>query len=414
MRSVFKTGAVLAAGLAFVSAPASADSSGLRFSGFGTLALTHMSSDQADFKGAFSDVPNGAGRSDSTSAKPDSRLALQLDAGLTDKIDVVGQIMTRQNRFNNYEPSIEMLNLKYSFSRSTSVRVGRIAHPFFLASDTRLIGYANTFARGPSEVYNQSQIYNSDVVQVSHRMPLAGGNAVMTAGVGRSLYGNPSSNASLGDEDKGKYRKLMFADINWERGALLLRLSHHTGRNSFDSNGARALYANAARVNAALAEELGLMDKKVSFTGLAAVYDPGEFVVQAEYTLTRWGSGAKSIAPDADAYYVMGGWRTGAFTPYAIYAKRKTSTPRVVTEFAVPQLNAAFTGFAANSANAQHTVTAGLRWDVRPNVALKLQFDRMTVDAKSGVSFLTNLNPAKRPKQGDSFNVVGLNLDFVF
>lgn len=412
MSSFKKTGAALASCLAIASQPAMADN-GIKFSGFGSLALTHMSSDQADFKGAFADVPNGAGRSASTSAK-DSRLALQVDAALSEQLDFVGQVMTRQNRFNNYKPSIEMLNLKYSFSKSTSLRVGRIAHPFFLASDTRLIGFANTFARGPSEVYNQSQIYNSDVVQVSHRLPLAGGNAVITAGMGEASYGNPTSNAALADEDKGKYRKLMFADINWEVGALLLRLSHHTGHSDFTANGAKPLYTNAALVNAALADELSLQDKKVSFTGLGLVYDPGSWLIQAEYTMTRWGLGAKSVVPGADAFYVMGGWRAGALTPYAIYAKRKTDAPRVVSEFAVPQLNAAFTGYAANTANAQHTVSAGLRWDFQPNMALKLQYDRVTMDAKSGVSFLTNLNPANRPKQGDSFDVLGLNLDLVF
>lgn len=413
MRSFIKTALALAGGLALASSSATADT-GFKFSGFGTLGLTHMSSDQADFKGAFADVPNGAGRTASTSAKPDTRLALQVDMALSDKLDFVGQVLTRQNRFNNYEPSIEMLNLKYNFSKATSARIGRIAHPFFLASDTRLIGFANTFARGPSEVYNQSQIYNSDVVQLSHRLPLAGGNAVVTAGFGESSYGNPTSNAALADEDKGKYRKLMFADINWEIGALMLRLSHHTGRSDFNANGAKPLYANAALVNASLADELSLMDKKVSFTGLGLVYDPGNYVVQAEYTMTRWGLGDKSVVPNADAFYVMGGWRTGSLTPYVVYAKRKTDEPRVVTGFAVAQLNAAFTGYAANTANAQHTVSAGLRWDFRPNMALKLQLDRVTVDSKSGVSYLTNLNPTNRPKQGDSFDVIGLNLDFVF
>ncbi len=393
--------------------PAAAQS-GLKFSGYGTLGLTHMSSDKADFKGAFSDVPNGAGRTSSTSAKPDSRLALQLDYTLNEQIEFVAQLMTRHNRFNNYEPSVEMLNLKYRFSNATSVRIGRIAHPFFLASDSRLIGYANTFARGPSEVYNQSQIYNSDVIQLAHRMSLGGGTLSLTAGAGQARYGNPTSNAALADEDKGKYRKLMFADASWELGALTLRLGHHTGRNDFDANGAKPLYAGAAAASPALADELSLQDKKVSFTGLGLIYDPGSFLVQAEYTMTRWGLGERSIVPDADAFYLMGGMRMGSFTPYAIYAKRKTDTPRVVTQFPVAQLNAAFTGYAANTANAQHTWSAGLRWDFMPSMALKLQMDRVTVDAASGVSFLTNLNPANRPKKGDSFNVLGLNLDFVF
>lgn len=399
--------------LASAGAAAAAEPT-FKISGFGTLGATHMSSSKADFKGAGTDTPNGAGRTDATSLKPDSRMALQFDASFGDSIDAVAQVLTRQNRFNNYEPSIEMLNVKYRFSSDTSVRLGRISHPFFMASDSRLVGYAFPFIRGPVEVYNQSQIYNSDVVQVSHRMRVGGGNAVVTAGAGRSRYGNPSSNPALANEDSGTYRRLMFADVNWEIGSLTLRLGHSTGVNTFNANGAKPLFAGAALANAQLADELSLTDKRVSFTGLGMVYDPGDFLVQAEYTMTRWGLGKRSIAPNADAFYVLGGWRLGSFTPFAMYGKRSTASPRVVTEFAVPALNAAFTGFAANSANAQHTISAGLRWDVRPGVALKLQFDRMTVDAKSGVSFLGNLNPKDRPRQGDHFSVLGLALDFVF
>lgn len=400
--------ALLAAGSAAAAEPT------FKLSGFGTLAATHMSSDKADFKGAVCDVPNGAGRTESTSLRPDSRFALQVDASFGDNIDAVAQVLTRQNRFNNYEPSLEMLNVKYRIDNNTSVRLGRIAHPFFMASDSRLVGYAFPFVRGPVEVYNQSQIYNSDVVQLSHRMPLAGGNAVVTVGTGSSRYGNPTSNAALGKEDIGNFKRLVFGDVNWEIGSLTLRLGHSTGVNSFDANGTKALYAGAALANAQLADELSLLNKRVSFTGLGLVYDPGQYLVQAEYTMTRWGLGDRSVVPDANAFYVLGGWRIDKFTPFVMYGKRSTDTPRVVTQFPSAQLNGAFTGYAANTANAQHTLSLGLRWDVRPNVAVKTQFDRMTVDAKSGASYLTNANPANRPKQGDQFNILAVSLDFVF
>lgn len=400
-------------GLALASQAAAAQSD-FKFSAYGTLGLTHMSSDKADFKGAFADVGNGAGRTGSLRATPDSRVAVQLDFSASDQLDFVAQLMSRQNRFNNYEPSLEALNVKYKFSSATSLRVGRIAHPFFLASDSRLIGYANTFARGPSEVYNQSQIYNSDVIQLAHRMPLGGGNASFSFGTGQARYGNPSSNRAVADEDKGKFRKLMFGEVSWEMGSLTLRAGYNTGRNDFNANAAAPLYAMAAMVSPALAEELSLTDKRVSFTGLGLIYDPGDFLVQAEYTMTRWGLGGKSIVPNADAFYVLGGMRTGSLTPYALYAKRKTDAPRVVSEFVVPQLNAVFTGYAASTVVAQHTLAAGLRWDFRPGMALKLQWDRIKIDSAGGNSYLTNANPANRPARGDRFNVLGLNLDFVF
>lgn len=386
----------------------------VKFSGFGTLAVTHLDSDKGDYKGSFPDAPKGAGKTQSWSLLPDSRIALQANISYGEKWEVVAQMMSRESRFDDFTPSVEMLNVKYNFDKFTYLRVGRIAHPFFLASDTRLIGYAQPFARGPVEVYGQSQIYHSDAIQLSHRHAFSDSSFLVSAGTGTARYGNAPSAPAVSDEDKGSYRDLVFSDVQWEYGPLLLRLGYTTGINSFKIKAMDQLYAGAANVNPELTNELSLENKRVSFTGLGAVWDSGDYLVQSEYTFTRWGLGEKSIAPNADAYYVLAGKRLGSWLPYAMYGRRRTSAPRIVTQYGVPQLDGAFTAVSASTANSQHTYSLGARWDVRDNMAIKFQLDRMTVDSANGKSYLINTSTNSPVKKGDSFNVLGINLDMVF
>ena len=386
---------------------------GLKLSGFGTLGLSYMDSDQADFKGSFADAPNGAGRSAKLSSKPDSRLAVQANYGFSDQLEAVAQLMTRHNNRNNYMPSVQILNLQYNFDRNNSLRIGRSPHPYFLASDYRLIGYANPFLRAPVEVNLQSMVSHSDMLQVRHRHAFADGSLTAQVGYGAATFAGPSNDRSAA-EDKGQFRRLLSIDLMYESQDLMLRLVHNRGVTDYDVSRAKALFNRAAADNPELAQRLSLFNKRVNYTGLGAVYDPGDYLVQSEYTLIHWDEPGPTIAPNAQAFYVLGGWRIKAWMPYAIYAKRWTAPAPVITGFHSPAINAGMSSFAANSTNAQHSSSIGLRWDFMANMALKLQWDRITVDSPAGASYLVNPDPLNPPRQGQHFHVLGLNLDFVF
>jgi hypothetical protein len=55
----------------------------------------------------------------------------------------------------------------------------------------------------------------------------------------------------------------------------------------------------------------------------------------------------------------------------------------------------------------QHTRTLGVRWDIRPNLSLKAQWDWVTVRPLGGVMWGGNSN-------GGSANVGSVALDFVY
>jgi predicted porin len=121
---------------------------------------------------------------------------------------------------------------------------------------------------------------------------------------------------------------------------------------------------------------------------IGASYDPGNWLIQAEYTYAK----LAGLSPNHTAYYVLGGYRLGTFTPYAMYANIKPDdTP----------------GFPIRH---QNTTSLGLRWDAMRNIAVKLQYDHVQL-GKDNTGFFTRVKPALA---GSNVNVLGLAVDFVF
>jgi hypothetical protein len=175
---------------------------------------------------------------------------------------------------------------------------------------------------------------------------------------------------------------------------------------------------------AASAQALALLDKyrtdeiKVSAVSLGMSYDPGSWFVMGEFI----GFKGDRLLSDMDAWYLSGGYRFGAFTPYVTYASVKShiKTEAGITTTglgAVPALAGGATALngAINSTllaftPTQHTASIGLRWDFMANVAAKLQYDRV----KTGSQSNGRLTTFPGYVQGSSMNVVTAGVSFVF
>ena len=131
--------------------------------GFGTFGVMHSTEDQADVLGSVFQ-PDGAGYTRDWDMRSDTKLAGQVDVRFTEKLSFTVQALSQYQHDSTFAPQIEWANLKYAFNSDLSVRVGRIALPTFMISDSRMIGYANTFVRPPEEVYQVSSITSNAVL----------------------------------------------------------------------------------------------------------------------------------------------------------------------------------------------------------------------------------------------------------
>lgn len=364
--------------LAALPGAALADDSSKIFSvsGFGTVGVNTSSFDNGDYAiNPFQ--PTGAGTKKQWSATTDTLAAMQVDAKIDDHWSGVVQVVSSMTAENSFEPHIEWANIKYSFTPDLSVRFGRIALPSFLVSDTRLVGYGNTWARAPQETYSLYGLTNSDGIDGKWSASYAGYRNTVQAWFGRANGIKVPDGA--GGVTEFKMRKMRGISDTVEKGALTIRASAHISQLVFD-------------LPASYGTDLLVGYKNYS---LGAIYDPGTWFVQGEAAvLKRWISAPAFGLPTTSerALNFMGGYRYEAFTPYVLYSRVGKATP------------------ALGASRAQRTTAAGLRWDFYKNMDLKFQVEHVVL-GEGSTGFFVNVKPGMA---GSSGNVATLAIDFIY
>ncbi|MCJ8207906.1 hypothetical protein [Pseudomonas sp. RGM2987] len=388
-----------------------ADRSIFSLSSFGTVGIVHSSEKNADFTPSIF-KPNGAGHTRSWNADVDSLVGAQLTATFTPQFSAVVQVISEQRYDNSHRPFVEWANLKYQFTPDFSVRVGRTVQPAFLFSDTRKVGYTLPWVRPPGEVYSLIPVTNIDGIDVSYRLHL--GDVINT------VQGNYGQSEPRLPDGAGK----IHAKESWgisnltEYGALTTRVTYlETHLTAESLNPLFDTYRLFGDEGDRIADRYDPKDKLMKFIGVGAIYDPGDWFVMGE-----WGHfDSNSAIGTLGAWYVSGGYRIDAFTPYVTYARSKTlsetstaglSTATLPPEFAgvATELNATLNTVMA-SASSQQTWSMGVRWDFAKNMDAKLQYDHTHLGNESNGQ-LTNLQPDY--ERGGTFRLLSLSVDFVF
>ena len=404
--------AILVAALA--SGIAQADPT-FSFSGYGTVGVVHSDNDRADY---LVDVfkPNGPGFTRSWSADVDSRLGAQLSATFTPSLSAVVQVLAQQRYDNSYTPVVEWANVQYRITPDASVRAGRMVLPVFMVTDSRRVGYSNSWVRPPVEVYSLVPVTFYDGADATLRFPVGGVVSSLQASFGRSDPKFPST--EVVQSGKAQARDLLALAYTAEVGPATFRANY--GQAKLTVEAFDPLFAGFRQFGPpgeTIASTYELRGRKVTFLGFGASYDPGPWFATAEWAHFD----TDSILGERTAWYVSGGHRFGAFTPYATYARLKSDKATTAAGLdptglppqlagVVLALNGALNAQLASIAE-QSTVSVGVRWDFMRNAALKLQYDRVKL---GGASFGTfgHVQPGFEP--GGRVGLFSAAVDFVF
>jgi hypothetical protein len=420
---------LLASAAAALVGSAAADATDFRFSGFGTLGVVHSSEKNADFIGTTFQ-PDGAGASESWSFGPDTKLGVQANVAFTDKFSVVLQVISQHQYDDTWTPQIEWANVKYQVTPQFSVRLGRIVQPTFLMSESRFVGYAYSWVRPPDDVYKVTTITSNDGVDAAWRIGFGRVNNTLQAFYGGTTLDAPTAT--------GKVKHSWGLANSMEIGSLTLRAGYtaghitvttatldgfYSGLTQFAAGAAQVplpAFQTAATQALALTEKYDLNNIRLSTVVVGASYDPGNWFVMGEWVGFNAGG---NLLSDSHSWYLSGGWRWHSLTPYATYATTRSyieSEPGIATAGlgAVPPLAAAAAGLNAGVnatliafATTQSTVTLGLRWDFKRNMALKGQYDWLHLGDNSPNGRLLNNTGAVPDRHIDLFSVA---LDWVF
>ncbi|MEO8313838.1 MAG: porin [Pseudomonadota bacterium] len=386
----------------------------LSFSGFGTLGVVHSSEDLTDFTNGTLKA-TGAGFTDQWSAAVDSTLGAQAVAAFTPQLSATLQIVSEQLTDNSYRPHVEWANLKYQVTPDLSIRVGRTLLSSFMFSDTRKVGYANPWVRPPVEAYSLIPVTTSDGADATYKLQLGRFSHTLVGLYGQFDIALPPN---LGG-GKAKARRLWQVADTIEHGSMTFHAAYQSARitiphfiNQF-FDGLREFGPQGIE----LADRYDQNNKLFRFVGVGAMYDPGKWFVIGE-----WGNSEfHSALGKSTAWYVSSGYRFGKLTPYLTFSQIKadgnTSDPGLDLSLLpvsvapiAEEFNAGLNDILVGAAAFQQTMSAGVRWDVFKNAALKLQYDHVDLGAGS-VGTLINVQPGFQ--KGGTLNLVSLSVDFV-
>ncbi|MEG1323679.1 MAG: hypothetical protein RSD99_02240 [Janthinobacterium sp.] len=392
----------------------------VKISGYGSAALTMADTDNAQF--ARPNQAAGAGRTARTGI--DSNLGLQANVTVNPWLSATVQGLARKDGEDDVGAELAWAFAKAKVSDSFSVRVGRMGLPVFMISDYRNVGYANTMLRPPGEMYSQVPLNSIDGIDGTYQFSAGDTGITTQLALGRTkatLATGPASTVQV----EGK--SIVALNVVAEHGPVTVRFGRAETRLTInDSPSLNSLMGSLRAAGSGyrigqlgeLADALEVKDKKASFTSVGLGLDWNNVLLQSEYAKRK----TDSYVSDSTSWYVMGGYRIGAFLPYYSHASLKAdgrvnntvpaACPAGYPAACTPTLRALSAGVdtLATMRNQleQSTDSIGVRWDFHRSAALKVQIDR--IKPKNGPGLFVQAKPGFH----GPVTVAAAAIDFVF
>ncbi|WP_157447191.1 hypothetical protein [Catenovulum agarivorans] len=337
----------------------------VEYSGFGRLIAGKVASDDAELENYNQGI----------SIAEHSLFGLQLDSQLTDTLSATAQFLAHSNQ---HRSSLGWLYLNYQPNESWQFKVGKLHTPFFHYSDVLDVGYAYHWVSPPDEVYSsyffrQFEGGLAEYEWLSEKFTL---NVQAFLGqVDQQIKVNKSVYRAQSDAYMGLVVNFSFLDF-------IVRLSQTEGDYRIVENELSPLidgFNLAGQINplfSQVADKL-TVDGDIRFNQLSVHYAMLENFFQFEFIHVDHDIEPLSLL---HAYYLTFGKYIGDYTIHLTYSHRNAhylrgldtidfSTGIADLDVGIAQYNEFLT--TRPDADAK-SLTVGIRYDVAPKLALKL------------------------------------------
>lgn len=393
-----------------------------RISGFGTAAASFSSTNQADYRVNVMQ-PTGVGYSNRQDLGMDSKLGAQLDVFLSPRLTGTIQALAQRTVHDDYTPGIEWANIKYLLNDAVYVRAGRIGAPVYMISDYRNVAYSLTSVRPANDVYAHVSLFSMDGIDAGYQTELGKATLNIQAVTGRFHKTITGGGLQLDVGGKGQlYNVLLeYGDTTFRAGFGNLRVSLETPDSGLFHQFDAALepLVNYGVPGAAIVRSNFYFEKmRTRLFGIGINHDTSSCLAQSELIYRKSTSAA---IPDIRAWYVLAGYRWHKLTPYVSYSANTSINDKDVPVVDATGYPAEFQA-AAGGVNAitrqflvpsdQTTLSLGMRYDVKKNMDLKLQVDRVS-KPEGSFGLFNNPQPGFASARQHVF-VASVALDFIF
>lgn len=385
----------------------------IRLSGFGTAGITRSDNDLQGFR---RDLSRKGASKDKWEFGTDSLLGLQLDLRLTEHLSGAIQLVAKDRTNNSLSDSVEWAYARFQASPSITLRAGRMGFDVFLLSEYRNLGFAYLWVRPPIEFYGALAFDYVDGIDMIHSTPLGTGTlrTKILAGVTKNHF----ESGATGSVTEIDITPVLSANLSWENnhwrtqlGAAYLKIDSSLESNEQLASALQQVEFLWPGVND-ITKTLETKERHLRYISGGAAYENDTWVLQSE--LGYINTDLEQFTSLASAYFSTG-YKIGSTTLFAVgaIAKNTTSQQQLSSAPPIPDLQLlqqqVQISYDLNRIK-QHTLSLGVRWDVRHNMALKTQWDHTWVDKYGGGLFYQKTPyPSKQ-----ELNTLSINLDFIF
>lgn len=371
----------------------------LQVNGFGTFAGVHNDNEDVSFYDA----------SQHTDWDTDSIVGLQISLPITDKLSATSQFVARG--YENYDLKTDWLFLSYKATNDLDVRAGRMRIPFFMFSDSLEVGYSYPWVRPPVDVYDQLGFNSFDGADIVYTFPVASMQLELQPFMGSTNPDmiRPGQNGELEVTDLWGLHGILSND--W----ISLHFSHTEG--DYDIENIKSINGFLTGLETtgytSVADKFGVDDKHGTFSSVGIDANWQNFRLISEYT-ERTSDG---LIANSSGWYTTLGYQMGQWMPHLTFSQLETHedySDEMEDAAAMPAMLGMLAGgtrqFAKVNSENQKSVTAGLRWDVAKNTAIKFEWQHINPDNDSTPTFQV-IDP---DYSGEDVNVYTIAVDFVF
>lgn len=361
----------------------------LSLRGFGTVGASCYSSDTSDY--LREERPSGPGRSRRCDPQIDTNMGLQLDANLTESVQITGQATSYHRADDTYTPELTLANLRWVINDKLNLRLGRMQLPIYFASEYRNVLFAQTWVRPPTEVYNLATAYSIDGLELNYNQSLSDWEIRVSTGAAVSYFDTTWSEAPQNTYEAKVH--LGYLDLRLSKQSWQLKVSLLGGKLSWHQPQIDYLLS---LLTPQLAADLAMMDKRLIIASAGVRYENNDWLVQTEYLYRT----IDSFYRDQHGIYLLIGHRFGGWMPYGIFSKRWSESQG--KENHATLFEAALAHAIVNGTYGDHnSVALGLSRQLGEKAVIKYQVNAVLPDSGFGQS--TSI---------DTLHT--LNLDFVF
>jgi len=313
---------------------------------------------------------------------PETKVGLQAAFEVTESTFLVAQLVSRAEQ--HWRPEMEWAFLSHTFDNDLTVRAGRLRVPLYMYSDYLEVNFAQPWLRPPEEVYAVVPVSSYEGIDFVYTIPFDEAEWQFQAYTG--VGSDPDEETGFGTDVE--YDNVMGLASTFSYNSFSIRASYvMTTLNSGQA------FVPSSNNTVPL---MNFDDTDTSFIGLGVSYDDGDLLVVAEWTRSQVdASGLETdLDPsdgsfnysgnwqDVDSAYISVAYRFGDVTPYVTYAvmettdddERADATTQSVIDAGGDLTDGAVQANGYNQAifDAQRsTYSAGLRYDINANMALK-------------------------------------------